>query len=355
MRRQLRIGLGLQSLLEGPRSLSSEALPVALLVRLRRGRDLRRVSRHFRVYFRSDRLSVLALEAERREIRRLLGSSGTGILFADADPLFVACPNPVRSRQVRPKDRAIVDRYRVGRMAELDGAGVLIALADTGSTKHALLPAIEARSACEVDDDPVDRSHGHGPFILGQLVGKNGHGWVPAARVLSIKIFDADGFTSRSRILRACQIALDAKCDVFNASYGGPEPDPFTELGYDALRNEGVILVAAAGNDPREASWPASYPSVISVGAVTREGRLAEFSSPGAEVLAEGVDIVSVRARGTAMGSPLDETLTVASGTSFSAPIITALCAKVIQHAERRVALDALRPRLRGSCVPVRH
>ncbi|MCW2638356.1 MAG: mycP, partial [Dactylosporangium sp.] len=63
-----------------------------------------------------------------------------------------------------------------------------------------------------------------------------------------------------------------------------------------------VVLVAAAGNRPRDATvtYPAAYPGVIAAAAVDQQGNHADVSVTGPQVTlaAPGVDIVSPRLNG---------------------------------------------------------
>jgi subtilisin family serine protease len=55
---------------------------------------------------------------------------------------------------------------------------------------------------------------------------------------------------------------------IISMSIGGPEPSDIIEEAIDYAINNGVIVVAAAGNSGLEGmDWPGAYPEVISVGA----------------------------------------------------------------------------------------
>jgi subtilisin family serine protease len=56
---------------------------------------------------------------------------------------------------------------------------------------------------------------------------------------------------------------------IISMSLGGPTPDTETEEAIDNAIENGVIVVASAGNEGDEGmGWPGAYPQVISVGAV---------------------------------------------------------------------------------------
>jgi subtilisin family serine protease len=66
---------------------------------------------------------------------------------------------------------------------------------------------------------------------------------------------------------------------IISMSLGGPEPSDIIEDAIKYAIDNGVIVVAAAGNDGLEGmDWPGAYPEVISVGAC---GWKYEWYGPG--------------------------------------------------------------------------
>jgi serine protease len=75
------------------------------------------------------------------------------------------------------------------------------------------------------------------------------------------------------------------RADIINLSFGGPSFSQAAQGNYTAARNEGVIIVAAAGNGASSAPmYPASYEGVVSVSAVDINRNLAPYSSFGSTV-----------------------------------------------------------------------
>ncbi|MBI2363254.1 MAG: S8 family serine peptidase, partial [Elusimicrobia bacterium] len=89
----------------------------------------------------------------------------------------------------------------------------------------------------------------------------------------------------------------------------------------------GVIIVVSAGNAASTISAPANCVGVIPVGATDSNDNIASFSNTGTElasfgVVAPGVNIVTTDRGGGVTGS--------ATGTSFSAPLVSGLAALLI-------------------------
>ncbi|MBI5761472.1 MAG: S8 family serine peptidase [Planctomycetales bacterium] len=135
----------------------------------------------------------------------------------------------------------------------------------------------------------------------------------------------------------------------------------------DWARRKGVLVVAAAGSRGKDTSKisPAGLRGVLAVGACDKADRRASFSGWGRHVglVAPGVDIVSLRARGTdfmfAMSGPAlgikagervaDNRWYRADGTSFAAPLVTGAAALVWAQNPKRTA-EQIERQLLMSC-----
>jgi hypothetical protein len=201
------------------------------------------------------------------------------------------------------------------------GKGVRIAIVDTGVDinhpdfrfANGTSKIVESISFIE-GEDAEDR-HGHGTAMAGIAAGSglasNGRfkGVAPDALIINVKAFKAEGLEAYSTIeilFKALEYLDSVKPGVVCAAWGVypplPEDHPFNKL-VKRLIDRGVVFVAAAGNLGYH--WtvvsPSSTPSVISVGAATRNG-IAFFSSKGPDpyslrytplVVAPGVRIIA--------------------------------------------------------------
>ncbi|MCV5902156.1 S8 family serine peptidase, partial [Escherichia coli] len=75
------------------------------------------------------------------------------------------------------------------------------------------------------------------------------------------------------------QTCADNGANVVNMSLGGSQSSRTEQNALKAIYDQGVLLIAAAGNDGNTAhSYPASYDSVMSVAAVDNQNDHAAFS-----------------------------------------------------------------------------
>ena len=111
------------------------------------------------------------------------------------------------------------------------------------------------------------------------------------------RIFGENGSAGFESIYDAVFWATEVQnATIVNLSLGGNNPDPPSEELYNILRQEGKIIVAAAGNTGRrEEQYPASYESVLSIGATDRNNNLYDFSTrnDNVDLVAPGVEVLS--------------------------------------------------------------
>ena len=168
----------------------------------------------------------------------------------------------------------------------------------------------------------------HGTGVLALLAGDSDSGtpgMIPGAQFYFASAFFEDEkgevSTDTLSVLSALEwmSAFDVK--VVNVSFSGPR-DELVEKAIDRMSREGVLFVAAVGNDgPTSApGYPAAYASVIGVTAVSKELRNYPYANrgPAVEVAAPGVNIWS---------AVPDAREGYHTGTSFAAPYVTAIVA----------------------------
>lgn len=189
---------------------------------------------------------------------------------------------------------------------------------------------------------------GHGTHVAGTIaaVGGNGKGVVGVVRngkmkLHIIRVFGdplGGGRTEwvwTSDVVGAAEECQRVGSNVVNMSLGRPGgPLQFEKDAYQRMYNEGMLLVAAAGNDANTAySYPASYDAVMSVAAVDSSKSLAWFSQRNdqVDVAAPGVGV-----RSTIPGGGYGNK----SGTSMASPHVAGVAALVWSYVPDKSAQE---------------
>ena len=138
-------------------------------------------------------------------------------------------------------------------------------------------------------------SGSHGTHVAGTIAAMNNSvgmkGIMPNQKVNLhiIKVFNAQGFTYASGLVGAVNDCVSAGSHVVNMSLGGGAPSNAERNGMQSALDNGVLLVAAAGNDGASThSYPASYDAVVSVAAVDQDNFHANFSQDTNQVEISG-------------------------------------------------------------------
>ncbi|MFQ5648313.1 MAG: S8 family peptidase [bacterium] len=177
------------------------------------------------------------------------------------------------------------------------------------------------------DNNPFD-DNDHGTHVSGTIgaVGDNNKGVVGVnwnVSIMPLKFLDGNGSGTTDDAVEAIIYGTRMGARVLSNSWGGGGKSRALEDAIKFANDNGVLFVAAAGNDfsnnDRAPTYPANYEvaNVISVAANTSSDRLAGFSNFGkntVDLSAPGNNIVSTVARGRY------ETL---SGTSMATPHVS--------------------------------
>ncbi len=233
------------------------------------------------------------------------------------------------------------------------GAGQLVAVVDTGV---APMPRLAGRLSGGGDyltgDDGLTDCDGHGSDVALLLAGAAdpvtglGAGIAPGARILSLRqssgrfaVRGPDGAERPAGEIRTLAAAIDRAvalgASVVNVSEVVCVPSALVDAAGAALREAvdgaeraGVLVVAAAGNvdgsgtctgDPDLRPLPASYDTVVAVGAVDGDDVPGDFSVPG--------PWVDLAAPGQDLPRPSGPAGAVVRGTSYSAPLVAGTAA----------------------------
>ncbi len=174
--------------------------------------------------------------------------------------------------------------------AESNGAPP-IAVLDSGITAGSLPAALTVAPFNAIDPGAgVDDRIGHGTHMAliasGRAIpagaGETNTTGVP---VIPIKIFDENGITSNFTVIRALSHAAAHGAKVVSLSWGSETDSGFLKDILAEVGSSGTVLLAASGNLPTGAPvYPAAYPSVLGIGALSPDGAIWESSNYGSFV-----------------------------------------------------------------------
>ncbi|MGB0757151.1 MAG: S8 family serine peptidase [Patescibacteria group bacterium] len=188
----------------------------------------------------------------------------------------------------------------------------------------------------------------HGTIIAGVIGarGANGVGVAGMAwqiKIMPIKVLNNQGNGDASQVARAIDYAVAQGADIINLSFVGSDYSFDLEQAITRAYNQGVVLVAASGNEgeaPKDLAVDAAYPvcydgaqnMVIGVAALDQFNVLTNFSNYGSkcvDVAAPGVSFY-----GTQVYDPENDSFSEAygggwSGTSVAAPVVSGLAALI--------------------------
>ena len=272
-----------------------------------------------------------------------------GVRWVEPNRTFraAAIPNdPLLDQQwplTQPDATGVQEAWRTG-----VGGPVTVAVLDTGvdATHPDLAPNMWHDPAGGESTDP----NGHGTAVAGIIAargnnGIGGTGVAQDARIMAVRVLGADAVGTTATVVEGMRYALAHGARIVNLSLSGPDRSQALEEQIQAAQAQGVLVVAAAGNQgadlDAQPSYPAAYPepNVVAVASTGPGGALSSFSDRGAgavDLAAPGEDVLAPSPGGSYARW---------SGTSAAAPEVAG-AAVLLEAASPGASADQVRDAL---------
>ena len=261
------------------------------------------------------------------------------------------------------------------------GSGVDVALIDSGISPVAgislpgkVVNGLDISFESQAKNLGYLDTFGHGTHMAGIIAGRDSLtdplsaqragefvGVAPGARILNVKVADANGAVDVSQVIAAIDWVVQHRNDrglnirVLNLSFGTDGTQEYTldPLAYAVQMawDRGIVVVVAGGNDGNATALrnPAFNPFVIAVGAsdtggteTAKDDFVTAFSNCGTDdrsvdLVAPGRSIESLRVPGSSAdikypSAVVDQRFFKGSGTSQSAAVVSGAAALVISQ-----------------------
>ena len=243
------------------------------------------------------------------------------------------------------------------------GKDIVVGIIDSGvnanhpELQDALLPGGFKDFVDSSNTEPVDET-GHGTHVAGTILGRT-IGIAKDAKLIVARVFNKEGEASDDGLLAAGQWILEKKPQVVNNSWGGNRDDSFYDDIVKKWKAAGIVPIFSAGNTGSynaggegSIGSPASLEDSFSVGALTKDDKLAKFSLRGPskltnkfkpEISAPGVNIFSADYKGGYV---------LKTGTSMAAPHVSGAVALILE-ANRNLTVDKVEEILKTTATPL--
>ncbi len=360
----------------------------------------RRTTARARVIVRGSRMEIQALASRHGVgIARWLGDSAVllansaqiSALAAESDvlsgdalvaPFMDVSASSTAADQVRNGQPGLL--LGLGSIPGVTGAGVTVAILDTGISSHPALTGKVLASVSKVSGDPsTGDAHGHGTHIAGIIAGNSiaskkvtplyRGGIAPDVKLINVRVLGENGTGWTSDVIDGIEWVIENrdkyKIRAINLSLGHPVTEPSTTdplcIAVMKATAAGIVVIASAGNAGKTddgtpilggISSPGNSPYAITVGAMNTRGTISRsddimttYSSRGPtkfehavkpDVVAPGNKIVSLETSGSYLernysqfhlaGARANAYMHL-SGTSMSAAIVTGGIALLMQ------------------------
>jgi subtilisin family serine protease len=307
------------------------------------------ISTHMTPIYDFPAMSSVVTMATDEEIAAMMANSTIGPINVTDDP--VRYPMVHSTKKIRRGQRHLQNQQetpygiyltQVDQLREatgLTGEGITVCVIDSGlDVTNPDFNTAGYNGTSLVFGSPWNTdSSGHGTHVTGIVAAADNTigvvGAAPGANIYTVDVFADYGFAYASALVDAAYKCRDAGAKIISMSLGGPIPsDQENKLFSDLYNFNGILSIAAAGNDGNsDYGYPASYDTVLSVGAIDSSKTLAYFSTYNdrVDLVAPGVEVLSTLPSGSCeiCYDTFQSTYGYVSGTSQATPYVSGIAA----------------------------
>jgi hypothetical protein len=150
-----------------------------------------------------------------------------------------------------------------------EGKDVKIAIFDSGITNVKTEGTISFVKEEEISDH-------------GNLLARNLKEILHDVKLYDVRILDNNNEGNYSSLAKGVDWAIENDIDIISLSVVGFESSEILENAINKAEENNILVIAAAGNESNDKpTYPASYPTVISVGALNENSEIASYSNYG--------------------------------------------------------------------------
>jgi hypothetical protein len=205
-----------------------------------------------------------------------------------------------------PTSQAISDNGRFLAFAPPPPTPVGVCIVDSGMNLNPDTESTVVFRTALGEGNPGDLSADEHGTLMAMFAAAPPNGWgmigaaPTAVRIISVRVAQpgetGEGLDYYPAGIREClHYRQTYNIKVISLSLGSAAPESAPEQTVDEMvaiaHNDGIDVVAAAGNDAGPTEYPATDPTVLSVGAIGSAHELCGFSSVGARLLAPGCEL----------------------------------------------------------------
>jgi Subtilase family len=219
----------------------------------------------------------------------------------------------------QPSAKQVRLREALSTVSRKRGVRVCLLISGVDTSLDTLKGRIVAQRSFIPNESAIDDRLNHGTHVATYLATV-----APSAQIILAKVVSETGSAPSVSLLEGLNFALEQRAEIVVIPLATTERSEAFAQVFEIASKKGLIVIASSGNGgSEEALYPASYPSVLGVGALDENNKRASYSNFGSHV--------ALFAPGDALALTKDGRVESRKGTTYAAILVAAIAALVLE------------------------